>query len=170
MLSVCITFPFARAGEVLHYTSMDLREYQTSDRDRCLHVFDSNVPDAFHPSERTDFAAFLDGPVGAYFVLDHDGDAVGCGGYAMENGDLASITWLMVRKDLHGNGLGRLLVFNAMRKLAAQADPAMVRLSTSPQAAGFFGKQGFRVTEEVADGIAPAMARVEMVKKLKVCP
>jgi hypothetical protein len=65
--------------------------------------------------------------------------------------------------------LGRLLVFNAMRKLAAEADPMLVRLSTSPQAAGFFAKQGFRVTEEVADGIAPGMARVEMVKKLKVC-
>jgi GNAT superfamily N-acetyltransferase len=148
---------------------MDLREYQSNDRDGCLAVFDSIIPDSFHPQERAAFSGFLDGPAGSYFVLDHDGAIVGCGGFAFENADLASVTWLMVRKDLHGNGLGRLLVFNAMRKLAVGADPTMVRLETTPQAAGFFTKQGFRVAEQVQDGVAPGFDRVEMVKKLKVC-
>jgi N-acetylglutamate synthase-like GNAT family acetyltransferase len=148
---------------------MDLREYQANDKNGCLAVFDSNAPDSFHPQERAAFARFLERPDGSYFVLDHDGAIGGCGGFAFENPDLASVTWLMVRKDLHGNGLGRLLAFNAMRKLAVGADPALVRLETTPAAAGFFSKQGFRVAEQVPDGIAPGFDRVEMVKKLKVC-
>lgn len=141
---------------------MDLRPYQSSDRAGCLQVFDSNAPSAFHPDERDSFAAFLDAP-GSYFVLDHDGAIAGCGGFTSNSDGLAALTWIMVRKDLHGNGLGRLLVFSAMRKLTADADPMLVRLTTVPQSTGFFLKQGFR--EETVD-----RGRIGMVKKLKVCP
>ncbi|MFN0166664.1 MAG: GNAT family N-acetyltransferase [Bryobacteraceae bacterium] len=148
---------------------MDLRPYQPDDREGCLAVFDSNLPEFFHPGERPDFAGFLDRPDGSYFVLDHDGVVVGCGGYAIENADLASICWLMVRHDLHRNGLGKFLLFAAMRKATAQGDPTRVRLDTTPQVAAFFEKQGFRVQEVTPDGIAPGFDRVEMVKKMKVC-
>jgi N-acetylglutamate synthase-like GNAT family acetyltransferase len=148
---------------------MDLRAYQPADRAACLAVFDSNLPEYFHQQEREEFAAFLDAPRGEYFVLEHDGAVVGCGGYAMEHADLASLTWLMVRRDLQCNGLGKFLVYAAMRKLSGGADPAMLRLHTTPPAAGFFEKLGFREVERVADGIAPGLDRVEMRKKLKVC-
>jgi ribosomal protein S18 acetylase RimI-like enzyme len=149
---------------------MDLRPYQPSDQTGCLAVFDSNCPDFFAAGEREEFANFLASPDGAYFVLDHDGAIAGCGGYAAENPQLASITWTMVRRDLHRNGLGRLLLFAAMKKLTASANVSHVRLHTSPACAAFFEKQGFRVAEVTPDGIAPGMDRVEMLKKLQVCP
>jgi N-acetylglutamate synthase-like GNAT family acetyltransferase len=142
---------------------MDLRRYQTSDREGCLAVFDSNSPDFAHARERAAFAAFLDNPPGPYFVLDHDGVIAGCGGYAFENPDLASLCWILVRRDLHRNGLGRLLVFSALRKITQDGDPMMVRLRATPLTAAFFEKQGFRAVETTGDG-------VEMSKKLKVCP
>jgi N-acetylglutamate synthase-like GNAT family acetyltransferase len=149
---------------------MDMRTYAAADKEGCLAVFDTNLPTAFHPSEREEFARFLDAPAGPYYVLDHEGAIVGCGGYAMEQPDLASLCWILVRQDLHGNGLGKLLVFTVLRKLGIEADPAMVRLHTPPKMAGFFERQGFRVVETLPDGIAPGMDRVEMRKKLKVCP
>ncbi|MBL8233936.1 MAG: GNAT family N-acetyltransferase [Bryobacterales bacterium] len=148
---------------------MDLRSYQPADREACLAVFDSNLPEHFHISEREEFAAFLHAPPGSYFVIEHDGALVACGGHAMERPDLASLTWLMVRRDLHRNGLGKFLVFAAMRKLSATGNPALVRLHTVPAAAPFFEKLGFRVTNQTPDGIAPGFDRVEMLKKLKVC-
>ena len=141
---------------------MDLRAYKPADRDGCLGVFDSNIPESFDSAQRAAFAAFLASPGGSYFVLDHDGAIAACGGYALENPDLASVTWLMVRRDLHRNGLGRFLLFSAMRKLSAEADPTILRLETTASAAPFFEKQGFRTTEQAGE-------KIEMRKKLKVC-
>ncbi|MCC6365562.1 MAG: GNAT family N-acetyltransferase [Bryobacterales bacterium] len=142
---------------------MDFRPYQTTDREGCLAVFDSNAPEFLHASERAGFAAFLDNPPGPYFVLEHDGSVAGCGGYAFETPDMASLCWILVRRDLHRNGLGRLLVFSALRKITQDGDPMMVRLHATPLTAAFFEKQGFRMMETAGDG-------VEMRKKLKVCP
>ncbi|HUQ90259.1 MAG TPA: GNAT family N-acetyltransferase [Bryobacteraceae bacterium] len=141
---------------------MDLRTYQPADKDGCLAAFDSNVPAFFQTPDRAAIEAFLDEPPGTFLVLDHDGVVAGCGGYTFEHPDLASIRWLMVRRDLHGNGLGRFLLFSAMRKLTAEGDPAMLRVTSTPAAAGFFEKQGFRSSA--------ATTHLEMVKKLKVCP
>lgn len=135
----------------------------------CLAVFDRNLPEYFHEQEREEFAAFLDAPAGAYFVVEHEGAVVGCAGYVLEDAELASLTWLMVRRDLQRSGLGKFLAFSAMRRLSRDADPAMLRLHTTPAVSGFFEKLGFRVVERIADGIAPGLDRVEMRKKLKVC-
>lgn len=148
---------------------MELRTYQATDVDACLAVFESNFPEFFHPSERQAFAAFLDAPQGDYLVAEHDGVIVGCGGVAMEHAELASVTWLMVRRDLHKNGVGRLLLFSGIRRLPALGDPTMLRLHTTPQIAGFFRKLGFHEVERVPDGFAPGLDRVEMLKKLRVC-
>lgn len=149
---------------------MELRPWTPADREACLAVFDTNAPDYFHLQERAPFAAFLDHPSGSYFVADHEGMIAACGGFALESPDVARLTWLMVRRDLQKSGVGRLLVFTAMKKLSAEAGPAMLRLHTTLAAAGFFEKLGFRSVETIPDGIAPGMDRVEMVKKLKVCP
>lgn len=141
---------------------MDLRPYQITDREGCLAVFDSNTPE-WNTGEREASEAFLSNPPGPYFVLEHDGAVAGCGGFAFENPGLASLCWIMVRDGLHRNGLGRLLVFSAMRKMTQEGDPEMARLNTSPRSAGFFEKQGFHVLEINGDN-------VEMRKKMKVCP
>ncbi|HEX8430709.1 MAG TPA: hypothetical protein VF625_05455, partial [Longimicrobium sp.] len=63
---------------------MRVRDYTTADRDPCLAVFDSNVPDFFVPAERGEFAAFLDALPGPYLVVESAaGTVVGCGGYAV---------------------------------------------------------------------------------------
>lgn len=148
---------------------MDFRSYQPADRETCLALFDTNLPEHFHSQERDEFAKFLHAPHGPYFVMEHDGALVGCVGYARERADLAALTWLMVRRDLHKNGLGKFLVFATMRKLSADGDPALLRLHTVPTAVGFFEKLGFRVTNRLTDGTGPETGRVEMVKKMNVC-
>nr|MBC8799133.1 GNAT family N-acetyltransferase [Pseudomonas congelans] len=43
-----------------------LRPYTLADRERCLDIFDSNVPRYFDPAEREQFARFLMAPLGQY--------------------------------------------------------------------------------------------------------
>jgi N-acetylglutamate synthase-like GNAT family acetyltransferase len=141
---------------------MDLRPYRLEDKAGCLAAFDSNVPDWFHATERDEYSAFLDQPAGPYFVMDHEGTIAGAAGYQMHSPDRAALRWLLVRRDLHHNGLGKLLVFSTLRHLGKNEDPTQIWLRTLPQTAPFFEKLGFHITA--------TSPWVEMIKKLKVCP
>ena len=63
---------------------IDVRPYAIDDKNACLALFDSNVPDFFDPTERDLFVDFLDRPKGQYFCIEKDGRIVGCGGFARE--------------------------------------------------------------------------------------
>ena len=83
--------------------AMDLRPYRTEDAPACLTVFDSNLPDYFDPTERAGFEDFLRDP-GQYFVIEHDGRVIGCGGIRAEAPE-ARLTWGMVHREFHRQGL-----------------------------------------------------------------
>ena len=150
---------------------MDLRPYQPADRDACLAIFDSNSPRFFAPAERQQIETFLDRPDCPYLVMELDGAIVACGGYALDaEQTVASLVWGMVRADSQKLGLGRFLLLFRLREIGRLGGVQMVRLDTSQHSAAFFEKQGFKVVGVVPDGYAPGLDRVEMVKKLIVCP
>ena len=149
---------------------MDLRPYTAADRDGCLAVFDSNTPDFFAPSERADYEKFLDSQDGSYFVMENEGRLLGCGGYALDNQTQGSLIWGMIHRDWHRNGLGRYLLYYRMKKMTDSGTLQVVRLDTSQRTAPFFEKQGFRAMDVVKDGYAPGLDKVEMLKKVAVCP
>ena len=141
---------------------MDTRLYQDTDREACLAVFDTNLPDYFGPHERDKFSAFLQARPGPYFVMEHNDAIVACGGYTLSSPSTARLTWGIVGREFHRQGLGRFLLLYRLRNLTRD-NPAveMVGLATSPQAAPFFESQGFRRAN--ADNL------IEMTKRLTVC-
>jgi GNAT superfamily N-acetyltransferase len=146
-----------------------VRGYGVGDREGCLGVFDSNVPDDFRVEERGGFEAFLDDLPGPYWVMeDEAGRVVGCGGYAVEaDGRTATLCWGMVERGRQGEGLGRRLL---ERRIAeAVADPAIDRLAlhTSHRVRGFFERLGFRATGATQDGIAPGLHAVDMERAVE---
>ena len=148
---------------------MVMREYRRADRAGCLAVFDSNVPDDFRPSERASFEGFLDALPGPYLVLeDGTGRVVGCGGWALEpDGRTAALCWGMVERSRQGEGLGRRLLEERLRR--ARRDPAVecVTLRTSHRVRGFFARLGFVEMRGTPDGIAPGLHEVEMAVELR---
>lgn len=143
-----------------------IRPYDIADKLACLRVFDSNIPDYFDISERDAFADFLDDPRGIYFTLEQDGEVVGCGGYAREDGGQARFTWGMVANNRHGDGLGRLLAEHRLNAIVDSHDFSEAELFTTPQVAPFFTKFGFVAGEIVKDGFAPGMDKVQMIKQI----
>ena len=153
-----------RMGRVALQLDMDVRPYLSSDRDGCLAVFDSNSPDFFQSEERREFGEFLDGPNGSYFVMEHEGAIVGCGGYFItEERALARLVWGMVRRDLQRQGLGRFLLLFRLREITKAGGVERVRLDTPQRSAAFFERQGLKP-------VAGGPDRVEMMMKLAVCP
>lgn len=143
---------------------MDIaRPYQTTDREACLALFDSNVPRFFDAAERDGYAAFLDEMRWPYQVIERDGRIVACGGHAVEpDGRTVSLCWGMVEQGLHGQGLGRTLT--GARLAAARAEPGVtsVRLDTGQHTTGFYERFGFVIEGVVKDGYAPGSDRHDM--------
>ena len=144
---------------------MEVRPYSPNDRAACLGLFDSNRPHYFTDEERGQFEAFLAAPSGSYYVLENDGDLLGCGGFVGESEvGLVKLIWGLVRHDLHRRGLGKFLLFYRLREIGKLAGMTMVRVETAEHTVGFFERAGgFRVVTQEPDG------RVTMVKKLAVC-
>ena len=134
---------------------MDIRAYTVADAEGCLGLFASNEDEYFTCEERARFATFLQAPPGNYYVMEHEGVLVGCGGFAaLDEPGSVTLTWEMVRRDLHGKGLGRFLLFYRLKEIGKLTGVAMVKLETPRKAAGFFSKAGgFReVAGDVGDG------------------
>ena len=141
---------------------MDVSPYLPADKDACLAVFDSNLPDFFAPDERALFATFLEDP-GSYCVMEHNDALVACGGFRVI-GDAGRLTWGMIRRDLHRQGLGRFLLLFRLREMTRHHPGVeMVTLETSQLAAPFYESQGFRFTRSTSAGL------VEFTKRLTVC-
>ena len=151
-------------GVCVHTRVNALREYSATDYEACLAVFETNVPKFFGEAERTEYSAFLRALPGPYHVLvDATESVVGCGGYAMgEEVGVADLCWGMVRRDLHGRGLGRTLT--ELRIRAIRQDPlvAVIALNTSQHTVGFYKRLGFRTASVERDGYAPGLDRCEM--------
>jgi hypothetical protein len=77
-----------------HTEGMDVRTYLASDREACLQILDSNIPDYFSPDNRPKFEKFLESAGSTYFVMEYGGRLVGCGGYQLDpEPGLASLVW-----------------------------------------------------------------------------
>ena len=146
-----------------------LRPYRPSDRAACITLFESNVPEYFGAHERSDFLSCFDEDIGPYFVLDSGGQAIGCGGYAMhpEMPASVSLTWGMVRRDLHGQGLGSQLLTGRLERIRTEGRLAQVRIETTPMSAGFFARFGFIPVRTVANGFGEGYDLIEMSLALR---
>lgn len=150
---------------------MDIRPYTPADRDACLAVFDSNTPDFFKAHDRHDLVNFLESSNCPYFVMEHEGAVVGCGGYFITDDRVrARLVWGMVQRDWHRQGLGRFLLLFRLRGITKVGGVQTVAVDASQHSAAFFESQGFKVARVVRDGDASSSDRVEMTMKLTVCP
>ena len=114
----------------------DFRRYAVSDKEACLALFDSNVPEFFDPAERADFGTFLDDPGGEYFIVQQDGAVIGCGGFAR------------------------------LQAIGEAGDFTEVELFTTQLVAPFFARLGFAIERVEKDGFAPGLDKVQMIRKL----
>ncbi len=144
------------------------RPYVPADAPACLELFGSNCPPYFHPSERADYEQFLGDPAdrGDYWVMKRGGRVIGCGGVWVSPEGQGGLSWGMVRRDLHGQGLGTRLTGFRLERLRARPGVRQIRLDTSQHTEAFYARLGFVVTQRSADGFAPGIDEVKMVLEL----
>lgn len=145
--------------------SLRLRPYTPKDQPACLALFDSNTPLFFSPAERPDFEHFLQNLPGPFFVVESDGEIVGCGGYGRKGHNIL-LTWGMVRRDQHRHGIGTFLLQERLKHIAQETPQAHIQIHTSQHIQPFFARFGFRQTGFTPDAYAPGLHCVEMTLDL----
>jgi N-acetylglutamate synthase-like GNAT family acetyltransferase len=138
-----------------------LRPYRKSDREDCLCVLDSNVPEYFLASDREEVGVFLDRLEEAgvrYLVIEEERAIVACGGVAVSAEHDARMCWGMVRRDVHRRGFGTILLAARLVE-GARMGAKTASLATIPNVEGFFAKLGFRLIGSEKDHYAPGWDR-----------
>ena len=142
---------------------MKIRSYFLHDRHACLGILDGNTPEFFVPRDRDDFVNFLDQLPGPYYVVERAGAVVACGGWALDDEHIAALTWGMVRRDFHRQGIGRLLLHHRLNAIRDDGRARIVRIRTIQLVQGFFQREGFEVVEVVPNGFGEGLDRVTMI-------
>lgn len=137
------------------------RTYSLDDKNACLAIFDSNVPEYFSVRDRSEYGSFLERPPGPYFVVEDTGAVVACGGFAPHQTEPESVIlcWGMVARDHHKTGLGRLLM---SERLNRQTTAKNIVLNTSQFTSGFYEQLGFKTFQIIRDGHGPGVDLYEM--------
>lgn len=140
------------------------RPYRAADRDVCLGLFDSNVPEYFAQVERTGFETFLDELPGPYLVIEApSGRLVACGGYAhADDPRRVDLCWGMVHREMHGWGIGHFLTETRVEAAFAEPSVEMIALNTSQLTVAFYRRLGFRLESVEPDGYAAGLDRCEL--------
>ena len=132
-----------------------IRPYDDADRLTALAMFDSNLPEYFGPGERQWFEASLDDLDGPAIVITVDNIAAAFGGYEIwEHYNKALLCWGMAHRTYHRAGLGRLLLFERLLRVAQCLEPATryVMVDTTPLVSPFFQRFGFDLTSSWPSG------------------
>jgi GNAT superfamily N-acetyltransferase len=148
---------------------MKFRQYAPTDRDACLALFDSNVPEFFLESERDEFLGGIDHEnVRTYFVVEDDrGQVVACGGYLLDEANGAVwITWGMVARNLQRQGIGTFLLASRLARLCELGFVKVVHLDTTQHSRGFYERHGFVAERFVENGYGPGMHRIDLILRL----
>jgi N-acetylglutamate synthase-like GNAT family acetyltransferase len=146
---------------------MKIRPYSEKDRQACLDILHENTPEFFIAEDHDSLDEFLSHPPGPYFVGEEQGRIVACGGWALDNEEVAALTWGMVRRGLHRRGLGRLLLRFRLDEIRKYSRAGMARLHTVQLVQGFFAKEGFTEIATVPNGFGPGLDRVTMELRLR---
>lgn len=139
---------------------MVFRPYSPDDRQECLAVYDSNVPEYFTVDGRPEYESFLGRLPGPYFVIEQSGAIVACGGFAADSSDpgVTVPCWGMVACGHHRSGLSRMLLTERLKRHTGRA----VRLNSSPLTRAFYERFGFGMLRIVPSGYGPGLDLHEM--------
>lgn len=147
------------SGSRLEWRRFDERDFAAA-----MSIFDSNVPEYFTAPERQSFADFLLRLPGPYYVVEAMSEGVvACGGYAVvEPPGRGDLCWGMVRRDLHGRGIGTYLTTRRMEELRADMRVSHVVLNTSHLTQDFYHRLGFSTSGVIENGFGPGLHRCDM--------
>lgn len=129
-----------------------IRAFKINDIQALLALFDRNVPSYFDLSEREDFQRYLEKEVEDYYVIEYEGNIIGCGGINYNLVEMkAIISWDIIHPDYHGKGFGRKLIDYRLNHIQNNSNIKIIIVRTSQFTYEFYKKMGFELKETQKD-------------------
>jgi len=143
---------------------MTILKYIPDFRQKCIEIFESNLPRFFALGELQLFTNFIDHDVDDnYYVVQVDGDIVACGGiFLRKNSDEAGLSWGMVHANHHKKGIGKAFTEYRIILLKELYPDKVYRIDTSQHTEGFYLKRGFKTIEVIPDGFSKGLDQYVM--------
>ncbi|MFB9864764.1 GNAT family N-acetyltransferase [Rufibacter immobilis] len=136
--------------------NVGIRVYKVVDKPLVLHLLRLNTPTYFAPEEEKDLLHYLAHEVEEYYVLECDGEVVGCGGVNYDqNRTIGKISWDILHPEHQGKGLGSLLLLYRIKNLREQPQIKQITVRTSQLVYLFYEKHGFQLRQITRDYWSP---------------
>jgi len=147
---------------------MEILKYTPLFKEKCVALFESNMPRFFAPEELPLFIDFLDNDIeDNYYVVEKNAEIVACGGIFLDREtDEAGLSWGMVHVAEHKNGIGKLLTEYRINLLKEIYPGKVYKVDTSQHTEGFYLKRGFETIAVVPDGFAKGIDKYVMKMNL----
>ena len=141
---------------------MNFENYQDTNLEDCIKLFDKNCPQFFAENERQDYINYLCDKKDSYKIGYSEGDVVAAFGIGVnEELKRARITWIMVCPFAKGQGIGNEMMAYA-KEFVLDKKIKIIDISASHISAPFFEKFGAVTTKITHDGWGPNMHKVDM--------
>ena len=145
---------------------MKFLNYDNSDFDNCLKLFDKNCPSFFALNEREDYIAFLQSNSSSYFVGITDSVVVSAFGIIFEPRLLTGrLSWILVSPKYKNQGLGTKMM-NLAKHIALEKRVFTIDIAASHLSAPFFEQFGALTLKETKNGWGESMHKIDMQLKL----
>lgn len=140
-----------------------IRPYLPHDEQNLLTLLKLNTPRFFDPSEAADFADYLENHLEDYFVVEVEGNIVGCGGinYFLEEAT-ARLSWDIVHPDYQGRGIGKTLTQHRINEIEKNSEINTILVRTTQLVYLFYEKMGFAIEKTKEDFWAPGFDLYQM--------
>ena len=152
MINIFINQKLNGNFEINSNHEMIIRPYITNDCEKIIQLFKLNTPKYFAVTEEEDLIYYLDEHAQNYFVIESQGELIGCGGYNFSD-DLATgiISWDILHPQQQGKGFGTVLLNYRIEKLKEDMKIKIVSVRTSQVVFKFYEKAGFILKDVVKD-------------------
>ena len=145
----------------MNKSKLEFRNYEVSNYEECLELFEANCPAYFAVEEREDYREFLKSINDQYFLGYVNGSLMCCFGITNHSKGLSSLSWIMVRPSQHKKGYGHQMMSHFFDNIQDQS-LGKVLVATSQHANKFFEKYGAEQLEFIEDGWGKGMHKINM--------
>lgn len=137
---------------------INIRLYQTTDKQELLDILQVNVPTYFAQTEVDHLSEYLEQHIDLYFVAVDNDRIIGAAG-VNRNYETASaaLSWGYLHPDYHRKGIGSLLLKHRLEILIQDTKIKTIQVRTSQVVYSFFEKHNFKVIDIQKDYWAPGL-------------
>ncbi|MBL6447817.1 GNAT family N-acetyltransferase [Fulvivirga sp. 29W222] len=145
----------------MHHTN--IRPYKDTDKEELIKLMRLNTPQYFDPSEESEFASYLENELESYYVVEENGEIVGCGGINyFPDEHTARISWDMIHPESQGKGIGKKLALFRIDEIKRNENIKKIVVRTTQLVYPFYQKAGFALEKTEKDFWAPGYDLYQM--------